>query len=139
MQEYGNMKAFVGAALVIAVSLPWVAHGEMFKAKRVQALDGNVKCNWARDRLITVISGPCDKYSPPQQVRLGETFEANGKVKMINVILADRITKDMPELGLRAGDWTCTAAESPADIPSVSGKREHTGTWLYIAKCRPIE
>ena len=67
-------------------------------------------------------------------------FAANhGKTKTITVILANPVSKDIPTLGLKAGDVTCTAAESVANIPGVSGKREHTGTWLYIAKCRPIE
>jgi hypothetical protein len=122
---------------MVLVSLP--AQAEMFKAKRVQALDGNVKCLWARDRLVTVISGPCEKYTPPQQVRVGETFQANGKIKTIKLILAHRTEKDIPSLGLKAGDWTCTAGESSSDLPALSGKQEHTGTWLYIAKCRPVE
>jgi hypothetical protein len=124
-------------ALALSVLLPAAAQAESFKVTRVEALDGKVRCNWARDRLITVISGPCDDYTPPRQVRVGETFQANGKTKTITVILADRIPKDLPTLGLKAGDVTCTAAESAANIPS--GKREHTGTWLYIAKCKPIE
>jgi hypothetical protein len=42
-----------------------------------------------------VISGPCDNYTPPRQVRVGETFQANGKTKTINLIHAHRIEKDM--------------------------------------------
>ncbi len=127
------------ATLALSLLLPAAAQAESFKATRVEALDGKVRCAWARDRLITVISGPCDDYTPPRQVRVGETFQANGKTKTITVILADRIAKDIPTLGLKVGDVTCTAAESAANIPGVSGKREHTGTWLYIAKCKPIE
>jgi hypothetical protein len=40
---------------------------------------------------------------------------------------------------LKAGDWTCTAADPASAIPTVSGKREHTGTWLYIGECRLID
>lgn len=126
-------------ALAFSLLLAGSAQAELFKVARVEALDGKVRCNWARDRLITVISGPCDDYTPPRQVRVGETFQANGKTKTIAVILADRVSTDLPTLGLKAGDFTCTAAESAANIPSVSGKREHTGTWLYIAKCKPVE
>jgi hypothetical protein len=129
----------LATALAFSLLLVASAQAELFKAARVEALDGKVRCIWARDRLITVISGPCDDYTPPRQVRIGETFQANGKTKTITVILADRVSKDLPTLGLKAGDFTCTAAESAANIPSVSGKREHTGTWLYIAKCRPVE
>lgn len=135
------MTLWLATALALGLSLllPAAVQAESFKATRVEALDGNVRCLWARDRLITVISGPCGEYTAPRQVRVGETFQANGKTKTINVILADRVSKDLPTLGLKAGDVTCTAAESAANIPGVSGKREHTGTWLYIAKCKPIE
>jgi hypothetical protein len=115
------------------------ACAETFKAKAVEPIAGEVACKWARDRLITLISGPCENYKPPVRVRLGETFQANGKARTIKVIFADRIEKNMPELNLRAGDWTCVAAEAVSDIPVMSGKKDHTGTWLYIAKCRPLE
>ena len=133
------MTFWLATALSLSLLLPAVAQAESFKATRVEVIDGSVRCIWARDRLITVISGPCGDYTPPRQVRVGETFRANGYTKTINLILADRISKDLPTLGLKAGDVTCTAAESAANIPGVSGKREHTGTWLYIAKCNPIE
>jgi hypothetical protein len=127
------------ALVAVSLLLPIVASGEKFKANRVEAIDGVIKCNWARDRLITVISGPCDDFTPPRQVRIGETFQANGKTKTINVIIADQAEKGMPSIGLRAGDWVCTAAESSTDIPGFSNVRDHTGTWLFIAKCNPIE
>ena len=135
-------------AASLSVGLFWVglgkpktvsAQAETLKVTRVETIDGNMRCLWARDRLVTVISGPCDNFVPPRQVRIGETFQANGKTKTINVIQADRVSKDLPTLGLKAGDVTCTAAESAANIPSGSGKREHTGTWLYIAKCKAVE
>lgn len=124
------------AALLLASS---VVHAETYKAKRVEPINGAVACNWARDRLITVISGPCESFKPPAQVHLGETFEANGATRTIKVIFADRIEKDMPSLKLRAGDWTCVAAEAVSDIPVMSGKKDQTGTWLYIASCRALE
>ena len=139
MVGISSLKASLVATLLIVILPPLVAYGQTYKAKRAEALDGVVKCLWARDRLITVISGPCDNFTAPRQVRVGETFQANGKTKTINLILANRIEKDIPTLKLKAGDWTCTAAESVGDIPGESGKREHTGTWLYIAKCRPME
>lgn len=131
------MKYSVLTAALLLV--PTATHAETFKAKHVEPINGTVACNWARDRLITVISGPCEGFKPPAQVRLGETFEANGKTKTIKVIFADRIEKDMPSLKLRAGDWTCVAGEGVSDIPGMSGKKDHTGTWLYIASCRPVE
>jgi hypothetical protein len=58
---------------------------------------------------------------------------------MSNVIFADRAEEDMPSVGLRAGEWICTAAESSKDIRDISERGSHIGTWLYIAKCKPIE
>jgi hypothetical protein len=124
------------AAALCAVQL---AHAETYKVKVVEPIDGVLKCNWARDRLITVVSSSCDDFKRPARVALGETFQANGKSKTIRVIFADRMEKDIPDLKLKAGDWTCVAAETVGDIPVMSGKSEHTGTWLWIAKCRPVE
>lgn len=123
----------------ILLVLPGTASAETYKAKRVEALDGKVDCKWARDRLITVISGPCEDYKAPAEVHLGSTFQANGKTKTIKVIAATQMEKDIPEMKYKAGDWYCAAAESIDDIPGFSNKREHTGTWLYVAKCKPLE
>lgn len=127
---------FAAAALLFAGAM---AHAKEYKAKLVEPINGVIACNWARDRLITVISSSCEGFKPPARVALGETFQANGKTKTIKVIFANQMEKDLPELKLRAGDWTCVAAESVSDIPVMSGKKEHTGTWLWIASCRPVE
>lgn len=133
------MKLFRPAFVVLVSLLSTSAHGETIRSSWVEALDGKVKCIWARDRIVTVRSGPCKNFVPPRQVRMGETFQANGKIKTIGIVTASRMDKDIPQLGLKSGDWTCTAAESPSDIPEFSGKRDHTGTWLYVAKCKPLE
>lgn len=132
------MRIFVLAVACIACVPITAAVAQTFTANQVQSLDQDIKCIWARDRIITLISGPCDSYVPPKQVRIGETFSANGKVKRINVIFANRVEKDFPQLKLKVGDWTCTAAESASEIPTHSGKKDHTGTWLYIPKCQPV-
>lgn len=75
----------------------------------------------------------------PQSVEVDETFQANGKTKKIKVVFANKVEKDIPSLNLRAGEWTCTEAETAGDIPLLSGKSQHTGTWLYISKCKPVE
>jgi hypothetical protein len=125
------------AAVALIAAMP--AQAETYKTKLVEPLNGVVACKWARDRWITVISSSCDDFKPPARIAIGETFQANGKTKTIKVIFADRMEKDIPELKLRAGDWTCVAAESVSDIPVMSGKKDHTGTWLWIASCRPVE
>jgi len=97
LEEDVSLKKIVGMTLVLLALVPVPnVNAETRRAKRVQAIDGQTRCVWARDRFVTVISGPCDKYTPPRELRVGETFQANGKVKTINVILADRITKDLP-------------------------------------------
>jgi hypothetical protein len=133
------MARVVLLACAAVLCMPIPATAETYKAKYVMALDGVVDCKWARDRFITVISGPCEDYKAPSEVRLGATFQANGKTKTIKVIAATQIEKDYPELKFKKGDWYCAAAESAADIPSLSRKSEHTGTWLYIGKCKPLE
>jgi hypothetical protein len=135
--ERGTMRsAYWLSTVALLLSLEAV-HGESYKLKSALALDGVVNCIWARDRLITIISGPCDDYTPPRYIRIGETFQANGKNKTINVVIGDKIEKEIPQLGLKTGDWICTAAESAKDIPG--DEPDHTGTWLYVPKCRPIE
>lgn len=129
----------VGWVIAVAAALPSSLQAQSYRATRVAAIDGIVNCHWARDRLITVISGPCEDFVPPKEVRIGATFRANGKTKTINVILADRATKDMPSVGMKAGDWMCSAAESLADIPTAASTGDHTGTWLNIPKCKPLE
>jgi hypothetical protein len=133
------VRGFALAVACIALFVTSIAIAQTFNANQVQSLDQDIKCNWARDRIITLISGPCESYVPPKEIRIGETFSANGKVKKINVIFADRVEKDFPRLKLKVGDWTCTAAESVSDIPGHSGKKDHTGTWLYVQKCQPLK
>jgi hypothetical protein len=75
-------------------------------------------------------------YTPPRQVRVGETFMANGDTKTIKVIVANKADEDMPDLGIRAGQWICSAAQTLKDMP-LAAESGHTGTWLYIAHCLP--
>jgi len=116
--------------------LPLTAHAEMVNVSAVESLDGAVKCIWARDRVVSIISGPCENFTPPTRIRLGETFIANGKTRTIGIITATHIDKDMSSVGLKAGDTTCVAAESSKEIPD--GQGDHVGTWLYIKQCRQL-
>lgn len=125
---------FVG--LVLAASQ---ANAQNYRANTAESVDGDIRCLWARDRIITVVSGPCEKFTPPRQIKVGDAFSANGSNKVIKVLLATRVEKDLPSVNLKAGDWYCTAAETAKDIPSLSGKSDHTGTWIYIPKCKPID
>jgi len=119
------------------LSIPIVALAQMIRVNSAAALDGVVVCFRARNFIITTTTGPCDDYTPPRQVRVGATFLANGNTKVIHVIVANRASQDMPDLGIRAGQWSCSAAESLDDMP-LADEGSHSGTWLYIAHCQPI-
>ena len=131
------MKPYVFMLLTFFLSIPIAASAEMTRLNSAAALDGVVACFRARDFIITATTGPCADYTPPRQVRVGETFLANGNTKTIRVIVANRADEDIPELGIVAGQWICSAAESLKDMP-LADESNHAGTWLYIAHCRPI-
>jgi hypothetical protein len=83
------------------------------------------------------VSGPCDTFTPPSKIALGETFIADGEPHKIGVIIANQAEEDMLTHGMdiRKGEWTCVAAETLDDIPS---DEERERTWLYIRKCEPV-
>jgi hypothetical protein len=60
---------------------------------------------------------PCDGFTPPPKVAIGEKFIADGKTRQIGVILANEAEKDMQAYGLKKGEWICVAAETLEDIP----------------------
>lgn len=131
------MKSSVFLLTIFFLSSPIAVSAQMTRVHSAAALDGVVACFRARNLIITTTTGPCADYTPPHQVRVGETFLANGDTKTINVIIANRANQDMPDLGIRAGQWVCSAAESLEDIP-LADESDHTGTWLYIAHCQPL-
>ena len=71
------------------------------------ALDGKVECHANTNWLITTTSGPCDTFTPPAKVALGESFSANGTTRRIGVIVASQAEKDMLDYGLdvKKGEW----------------------------------
>lgn len=130
------MKSTVLLLTTFFLSIPIAGFAQMIRVNSATALDGVVVCFRARDFIITTTTGPCADYTPPRRVRIGETFQANGDTKTIRVIVANRVQQDMPELGVRAGQWICTAAESLKDMP-LADESAHNGTWLYIVNCLP--
>ena len=76
---------------------------------------------------------PCEGFTPPPKLAVGETFSAEGKTRQIGIIRAVQFEKDMAQ-GIKKGDWICVAAESSGDIP-VDQSRDRT--WLTIIKCQP--
>ena len=67
---------------------------------------------------------PCEGFTPPPKVAVGETFSADGKTRQIGIIRAAQVK----------ADWICVAAETLEDIP-VDKNRDRT--WLAILKCQP--
>ena len=106
-------------------------------AEAVAALEGKVQCLSHREWIITTVSGPCETFTPPAKVALGETFIADGASRRIGVIIANQAEEDMLTHGMdiRKGEWTCVAAETLEDVPS---DEERDRTWLYIRKCEPL-
>jgi hypothetical protein len=132
-----KLNVFLSTTFLMALlSLPIVALAQITRVRSAVALDGVVVCFRARDPIITATTGPCSKYTPPRQVRVAETFVANGDTKTIKVIVADRAEQDMPELGIKLGQWSRSAAESVEDIP-LADENGRTGTWLCNAHCQP--
>lgn len=102
------------------------------------ASDGKIECNAQTNYSITTISGPCEAYTPPEKIALGQRFAANGKEHQIGVIVASKVEKDMLDYGIdiRKGDWICLAAENLENIPSDKNQDENL-IWLFIRKCQP--
>jgi hypothetical protein len=98
------------AAITPSSSLP--AHD--LQVESAAALNGKVECHAHTNWWVTTASGPCETFTPPAKVALGERFTANGKERKIGVIVATQAEEDVIENGLdiRKGDWTCVAAES---------------------------
>ena len=67
-----GMKGACAVAIALLASAASDVSAETYRPKHVVAVDGLVECNWARDRLITTILGPCEGFSPPSAVQIGK-------------------------------------------------------------------
>lgn len=125
------------AVLAFLVSLADRCPAGDLRVEEVAAIDGKIACLAHSDWLVTTVSGPCDAFTPPTRVRLGESFTADGRVFKIGIIIANQADKDMLNYGMdiRKSEWTCVAAETEEDLPS---DEERNRTWLYIRKCQPL-
>jgi hypothetical protein len=113
-------------------------NAQTLNIRAASSVDGKIDCNWARDRMLTTISGPCENFLPPKQISLGESFSANGKNLRINVMRATKYTADSAKLtGANPALWYCVAADSEKELPQADS-RGLKGTWLYIKNCQPI-
>jgi len=106
------------AALLVAATSPTAA--QEVQVQSVVAIDGKVACS----QMKTGATRPCEEFTPPLKVAVGETFSADGKTRQIGIIRAAQVK----------GEWICVAAETLEDIP-VDKSRDRT--WLAILKCKP--
>jgi hypothetical protein len=111
--------AYIGIAGVLAATTSPAAAQDV-QVQSVVAIDGKVVCS----QIKTGATRPCEEFTPPPKVAVGETFSADGKTRQIGVIRAAQVK----------GNWICVAAETPEDIP-VDKSRDRT--WLAILKCKP--
>ena len=111
--------AYIGIAGVLAATTSPAAAQDV-QVQSVVAIDGKVVCS----QMKTGATRPCEEFTPPPKVAVGETFSADGKTRQIGVIRAAQVK----------GNWICVAAETPEDIP-VDKSRDRT--WLAILKCKP--
>jgi hypothetical protein len=108
----------IAAAALAAATSPTAAQD--VQVQSLVALDGKVDCL----QMKTGATHPCEGFTPPAKVALGETFSADGKNRKIGIIRAAQVE----------GDWICVAAETLEDIPMDKGRDR---TWLAIVKCKP--
>ena len=128
MARTKTIPAYIGiAALLAAATSPTAAQD--LPTQSVVAIDGKVDCL----QIKAGATRPCEGFTPPPQVALGEKFTADGKTRQIGIIRAAQNEKDMAQ-GMKKGDWICIAAETLEDIP-VDKSRDRT--WLAILKCQP--
>ena len=121
--------AYIGiAALLAAASSPTAAQD--VQVQSVMAIDGKVDCSQMKQGGAI---RPCEAFTPPHKVAVGETFSAEGKTRQIGIIRAAQSNKDYMT-GIKKGDWICVAAETLEDIPVDQSRNR---IWLAITKCQP--
>ena len=119
---------YIGIAALLAAATGPTAAQEV-QVQSVVAIDGKVDCA----QMKTGATHPCEGFTLPPKVAIGEKFTAEGKTRQIGVIRAAQSEKDLAQ-GVKKGDWICVAAETLEDIP-VDKSRDRT--WLTILKCQP--
>ena len=124
------MIAYIGIAALLAAATSPTAAQEV-QVQSVVAIDGKVACVQMKTGGAT---SPCEGFTPPSKVAVGEKFSADGKTRQIGIIRAVQVEKDDTAQGIKNGDWICVAAETSEDIP-VDKSRDRT--WLAILKCEP--
>ena len=114
--------AYIGiAALLTAATSPTAAQD--LPVQSVVAIDGEVDCL----QMKTGATRPCEGFTPPAKVAVGETFSADGKTPQIGIIRAVQV----------AVDWICVAGETLEDTEDIPADKSLDRTWLAVMKCKP--
>jgi hypothetical protein len=114
--------AYIGiAALLTAATSPTAAQD--LPVQSVVAIDGEVDCL----QMKTGATRPCEGFTPPAKVAVGETFSADGKTRQIGIIRAVQV----------AVDWICVAGETLEDTEDIPADKSRDRTWLAVMKCKP--
>ena len=114
--------AYIGiAALLTAATSPTAAQD--LPVQSVVAIDGKVDCL----QMKTGATRPCEGFTPPPKVAVGETFSAEGKTRQIGIIRAVQV----------AVDWICVAGETLEDTEDIPADKSRDRTWLAVMKCKP--
>ena len=72
--------AYIGIAGVLAATTSPAAAQDV-QVQSVVAIDGKVVCS----QIKTGATRPCEEFTPPPKVAVGETFSADGKTRQIGV------------------------------------------------------
>lgn len=128
MMRVTKATPMLAMAALVTATIP--AAAQDFQVQSVVAIDGKVDCL----EYMKLTGQRCAEFTPPPKVAIGEKFVADGKSRQIGVIRAHQAEEDMPDYGIKKGDWICVAAETLEDIP-VDQSRDRT--WLRIPKCQP--
>lgn len=125
----------LAVCILMCGAMHW-AEARDLQVQEARAMDGKIKCFSHRDLIVTTSSVPCDGYTAPDKVAVGETFSVSGRTYKIGVIRATQAEQDMLTYGMdiKKGEWTCVAAENLENFPSDAARNRN---WLYIRKCQP--
>lgn len=127
------------ALIMVTFTLAFPRHAissDYYFPHHVYTLNGGILCFARHEGFFTTSTGPCDGFTAPQEIVLGATFTANGKMRKIGVIRAIQADKDWKygDVEMKKGEWSCAAAKSNLDLADNS----HSALWISVSKCQPV-
>ena len=119
-----SRKMIIGAAFAFVAATT----AEAAEVRANLVLGSSVQCFQSRHGWFTDWQGPCSKFVQPDAIAVGKTFQADGNVIPINVIVVMRDDD--------SGVTSCAAASELGQIPSSGPTTDRI--WLFIARCLPM-